>query len=273
MKQQIYWDKKQIAQNYDFGRPLSNRSILELFATISAKLSISLNNKKMLDAGCGTGRVTISLEMLAFAQQKIKQSHLKNYQLIKADLQHIPLDDNTVDFSLISSVLHVIPGWTQIIDELIRVTSTSGYLLLISEQADIYEIEQDRTKSQDRNLLEKFWGQFQKLKLEYGLSIPQKIQVGIRWQLGCPEIIDYLQKTGYQNINTITIPWQHKYTVADFMNILYKKCWSALFTSDPIKYDQVLKKMEQWLKQEKISRDEEYISDNKICCEIVKLSP
>lgn len=289
MKQKIYWDKNQIAKNYEIGRPLSAQAILELFNKITTNLNVPLNNEShLLDAGCGTVRVTmplaqafpklaitgidISPEMLEIARQKIEQYQLKNYKLIEADLHHIDIDDNQIDFTLISSVLHVIPNWQQIIDEMIRVTKLDGYLLLISEKADIYEIEQGRAKPQDRNLLEKFWGQFQKLKHEYELSIPKKIQVGIRWQLGCPEIVDYLKKKGHQNINTVTIPWKHKYTVADFMNILYKKCWSALFTSDPVKYDHVVKKMEEWLQQENISLDEQYNSQNYIRCEIIKLT-
>ena len=167
------WSKKQIAKNYELGRPLDSKVTLNLFEKISKITKTPYANKILLDAGCGNGRVTfpvadnypdlkivgidLSEEMLAILKEKITKVDIKNYKIINSSLSKIDYNDNHFNFSLISSVLHSIKNWRDIIDEVIRVTKEGGFLILISESGDIYDIGLGYKKSKKRDMMEKFW--------------------------------------------------------------------------------------------------------------------
>lgn len=126
MNKQTVWNKTQVAQNYDFSRPLDEKVIVELFNKIKENIPDSSENT-LLDAGCGTGRITIpvtkhfpnlqitgvdvSTEMLSILRRKISKSEIKNYQVLNGNLLKLNLPDNYFKITLISSVLHGIEDW------------------------------------------------------------------------------------------------------------------------------------------------------------------
>ena len=165
------WNKKQLAINYEFGRPIDKKAMINLFKKI-AKI-VSLQNKIILDAGCGTGRISIPLselfnhvkvigidksgEMIEVLKEKISKKETGNIEIITGDLSKIEFNDEYFDISIISSVLHSIPNWKQVITEIVRVTKKEGYLFLISEQGEIYDQALERKTSKNHNLMNRFW--------------------------------------------------------------------------------------------------------------------
>jgi len=97
-----------------------------------------------LDAGVGTGRfgavmadsypgrvvgIDVSVEMLA-------QAHAKSdgLRLLRGDLRRLPFPDNTFNGVLVVHILHLIERWQSVIDELWRVITKDGVLILGAEQ-------------------------------------------------------------------------------------------------------------------------------------------
>ncbi len=278
------WNKKTIAQNYDFGRPLDKSVLLKLFEHIKHLASINT----LLDAGCGTGRITIPLakyfpdlhitgvdnatEMLDVINQKITVGNIKNYTTKKEDLLHLDFDDNTFDISLISSVLHGITDWQKAVDEIIRVTKSHGYLLLISEQSDLYDLGLGRIKKQNNDLLHQFWNTYLFFRKKNSLTNTETSQVGITWQLGHPSVLQYLnEKHTIAQKNEIKIPWENVLTISDFMKIIKAKPWSSMFLEDNQKYQNLITDMENWMQNQHIDPYTGCHLNNVLLCEIVKI--
>lgn len=289
MTKSTRWNIQTVAESYDFGRPLDPHILLSLYAEIQA-ITSSFDGKELLDAGCGTGRITLPLarqqstlritgidnskEMLSVLGEKIRNEKLRNYKYLPGDLLKLPFQTHHFDAALISSVLHAIPQWKKAVNELVRIIKPSGLLLLISEESDMYNIALGRIKSKNKTLLEKFWGTYIELRQKYNLPSPESSQVGIRWQLGHPQVITYMKKKKtLKHMDEITIPWEKTFTTGEFLEIVKRRPWSSMFTADDKKYGMVVKDLEEWIKKEKISLDEQSISHNTLKCEIVKLNP
>ncbi|MBN1156328.1 methyltransferase domain-containing protein [Candidatus Woesearchaeota archaeon] len=282
----IEWNKKQLAKNYESGRPLDTKVIIELFNKISE--IVSLDNKKILDAGCGTGRISIPLsrrfdslkitgvdkskEMIEVLKEKIDEQKIKNYDVIKSDLSKIGFEDNYFDFAIISSVLHSIRDWHEVVKEVMRVIKKEGFLFLISEQGDIFDIGLERKASKGNGLLERFWGRYIELRHKYDLESPEKSQVGLKWELGEPKLIEFLSDMGYsESKSTITINWQKDFSIRESLDIIENRCWSSMFTADNQKFNNLIKDMKRWIEDEKISLQDKYTSSLTINCVVVRL--
>ncbi len=282
------WSKKQIAQNYELGRPLDAELAITLFEKISEIIKTDYDNKALLDAGCGNGRVTLPIskkypnlkivgidkseEMLSILKKRIKDNNIGNYKAINSDLSKIDYDENHFDFSLISSVLHSMKNWREILGEIIRVTKRAGFLILISEAGDMYDIGLGYKKSKKRDLMEKFWTKYIELRNKHNIENARDSQVGIRWGLGHPELIANLKKEkNLDSVNDFTIKWKKTFKIRDFMKIVELKCWSSMFTVDDEKYQKIVKDLKEWIKEEKISPDAKCVSNFIVNCEVVKL--
>ena len=280
------WNKKQLAINYDAGRPLDGEVIIRLFLQISNR--VPLDNRTLLDAGCGTGRISIPLckafpslkvvgidisgDMIEVLKTRISSQRITNFKVLRSNLLEINYKDNFFDFSLISSVLHSIPDWKQVIKEVIRVTKKGGYLFLMSEQGDIYDIGLERVQSRGINLLEKFWGRYVALRYKYGMGSPERSQVGLKWELGEPTLTSYLEKEGYvESKSSINIKWRKEFSIEESLGIIENRCWSSMFTEDSKKFDKLVRDMKGWVKENNISMQDAYFSDFTMNCAIIKL--
>lgn len=282
------WSKLKIAEAYDYGRPLPESIVLKAAKNIEQQTGISFVSKQLLDAGCGTGRVTLPLaihnkslqivgvdrskEMLHVLKRIIVEKEIGNYAVQDGDLLRLQFSDNKFDLSLVSSVLHAIPQWQRAVEEIVRVTKNLGHLLLVSEQSDLYDLGLERKKSKNNNLFEKFWGKYIALRHKYNLPGTEASQVGIRWQLGYPEVIDYLRERNYLGeLKDITINWENIFSIKDLLKILEERAWSSMFTADDATYNALLKDMRGWLKHEDIGLDQECSVQNVFKCEVVKI--
>lgn len=211
--------------------------------------------------------------MLAVLQHKLAKFKIKNYQVIHKNLLKLNIQDNSFTTTLISSVLHGIEDWKLGLNELIRVTKPSGYLLLISEEDDVTNIGLGRVKKASNNLLEIFWKKYVEFHFKNGLGRLDKPQVGIKWQLGHPEVIQHLnERKCIDEQKEIAINWKKEFTISDFMKIIEGRPWSVMFTADDQKYHALITDMKNWLKEQNISPHASCISNNILMCEIIKIT-
>lgn len=282
------WNKKLVAENYDFGRPLDEQVIIDLFIEILKYAPELEKNALLLDAGCGTGRVTLpiakyfpaisiigidtSKEMLAVLNRKISEFKPDNYKVETGDLFKVQKQNDLFDAVLISSVLHASENWRSIVDELIRVIKPNGFLFLISEQSDLYDLYLERIINKNTNIMEKFWGKYNEFRIKNNFGSFEASQVGIKWQLGHPEVIQYLrEKSLIKNINEITHVWKKRFTIKELMQIIEIRCFSGMFTADDKKYEALVKDMKRWIAEEHISLNESCMANNILMCEVVQI--
>lgn len=103
----------------------------------------TLKDKKVLDAGAGTGQISyaylttgadvtgidISPAMLEIARKRCAE--FPGYKAMVGDLTKLPFEDNSFDFITSRWVMEFIPDWPRAIRELRRVLKPGGTLLLI----------------------------------------------------------------------------------------------------------------------------------------------
>ena len=100
----------------------------------------------MLDAGCGTGQMSlplaamgydvvgfdISLDMVGIARAKCGCEGTANYAV--GDVRALPLADNSVDGATASKLLEHVSDWRKAVSELLRVLKPGASLMLIHER-------------------------------------------------------------------------------------------------------------------------------------------
>ncbi|TRM12127.1 class I SAM-dependent methyltransferase [Lentibacillus cibarius] len=102
------------------------------------------------DLGAGPGLFTIPLakqtekdvyavdvepEMLERLKQHADQENIKNIKLIESDLEHIHLAEQSVNRVLNAFVIHEVGSIDRTIDEMKRILTPGGYLLLMDWEA------------------------------------------------------------------------------------------------------------------------------------------
>lgn len=113
-----------------------------------AKIFNFQDKKNILDAGCGLGDIffnliqhsliqhgtacDISEQMILSLEQKLKKSGIKesHYEIVQANIDHLPFISNSFDIVLSSCVFHHISNLTDAINELLRVTRDGGRVLV-----------------------------------------------------------------------------------------------------------------------------------------------
>lgn len=125
-------------------------------------LKALVNNKVVLDAGCGTGKflpilesistkyigVDLSSNQLEKAKAKSKK---ENSLFLNSSLVNIPLEDNSVDLIISTWVLGTITDLTErekCLTELKRVLKPTGKIILV-ENAENSEFEELRNRTSD----------------------------------------------------------------------------------------------------------------------------
>ncbi len=128
------------APDYDFNRlsTFEHRKILsEQIRTLSHLLS-KYKPKKILEAGCGTGRILIPLSKKGYDIQGFDLSKNMLAQLKKkdasvktkvGDIENIPYEKNSFDFVYSVTVLMHLPDIKKAFKELYRVTEENGVLV------------------------------------------------------------------------------------------------------------------------------------------------
>ena len=128
-------DYNRIAGNYEIYRT-ANSSIIDYFAE-----EIPLDDKVILDFGCGTGNYTFAIRSLTNAQiygvepsDNMRLRALeKRLDVRKGDHHYIPFDDNFFDFIYMTDVIHHVPDLTVMFGELNRVLKPGGLVCIFTE--------------------------------------------------------------------------------------------------------------------------------------------
>lgn len=137
MSSSISFDRA--ADFYDATRGLPQQQAAQVTDMLAAELA---GRDRTLEIGVGTGRIAlplhergvalvgvdISLPMLA--RLVANASGRMPFSLLVADATRLPFADGGYDATIASHVFHLIPQWREATDEVLRVTSPGGVLLV-----------------------------------------------------------------------------------------------------------------------------------------------
>jgi ubiquinone/menaquinone biosynthesis C-methylase UbiE len=138
-------DYSKIASRYDATRDLPQEKLIACYNRLIEQRLFPADGK-VLDAGCGTGQVSlplaargydvrgidISKEMTMLAQSKASPDWRAHY--VPGDVRRIAADDNSFDAVVVSKLFQHVQAWQQACRELIRVTRPGCYIVQINER-------------------------------------------------------------------------------------------------------------------------------------------
>jgi ubiquinone/menaquinone biosynthesis C-methylase UbiE len=137
-------DYSRIADRYDATRELPGQILLACYDRL-IKAGLFPASGQILDAGCGTGQVSLPLaergyhirgidisnEMVTLAQSKVRLDWRARYTL--GDVRDIAEADATFDAVVVSKLLQHVADWTMACNEFIRVARPGSCIVQINE--------------------------------------------------------------------------------------------------------------------------------------------
>jgi ubiquinone/menaquinone biosynthesis C-methylase UbiE len=154
-QQSVAFDR--VASFYDHTRQLSNEGAKRVSELLSAEIR---DRQPVLEIGVGTGRIAlplaetgvslVGLDLSAPMLEKLvaKAGGHPPFSLVRADATKLPFGDGAFGVAYGVHVLHLIPGWRDVIRELARVVRPGGTVLLdfggAPEEVDAIEAVSNR---------------------------------------------------------------------------------------------------------------------------------
>ena len=140
------------AMNNSIRRFVQKRFEFRYFRNMLKSQDISLNEKVIIDAGCGSGYSTQLIQekfsptrLLAFdfmpEQIELAKKRNLNIDFFVGDIRHINESSNSIDGVFIFGVIHHISDWQNALKEVNRVLKPNG-VLLIEEPHFRFEFEE-----------------------------------------------------------------------------------------------------------------------------------
>lgn len=134
-----------VAARYDSTRDLPPEYLLACYARL-VECGLMPASGTILDAGCGTGQVSLPLaaqgyevrgidiaaEMVAIAQAKVRPGWRAHYAV--GDVRDIALDTHSIDAVVVSKLFQHIEDWKRACHELIRVARPGACIVQINER-------------------------------------------------------------------------------------------------------------------------------------------
>ena len=142
----IVYDKDRYSSN--IGKKISAKQ-----KNLILKLGQPWKNKKILEIGCGTGRLTLevakeeglitgldsSIEMILISKKKVSEDINQNLQFVNADCSSIPFRNSSFEVCLCINVMNHVPNYEKTIEEIVRVLKPGGILIVnISNLRGLY---------------------------------------------------------------------------------------------------------------------------------------
>lgn len=126
------------ANNYDL--TYNGRHSIRLYESLMKKIK-SVNPKKLLDVGCGTGTMismlaedkNISLAGIDLTEEmlNVARERLGNRAELKlGDSENLPWDNNSFDTIICSNSFHHYPEPMKVLNEMLRVLKPKGHLII-----------------------------------------------------------------------------------------------------------------------------------------------
>src|SRR5262249_24543483 len=154
-----------------------------------------------------------------------------------------------VDCIILSSVLHSVPEWRRALCRLVTALSPEGVMLLIGEEADLYNLALGRTGSTESKWptadgLKQFWADYSAQRLAVGLEHAEASQVGCAWNITNSNIASELSALHFTQADEARLTWEHPLLYGDLKSIVRERCYSSMFQSDPTAYSALVAHLE-----------------------------
>ncbi|MFC1593272.1 class I SAM-dependent methyltransferase [Candidatus Omnitrophota bacterium] len=211
---------------------------LEHYTKVSQDLlqNIELENKKLLDVGCGTGILSLaaltggaktitcgdqSSYMLNMCRDKIKSMGYGEDKVScrELDAESLPFQDGSFDITVSSMVLGLVPDQEKMIREMSRVTSKKGIVAIATHGTEHY-------KEATENAFK---------------VVPKRYVFGYRieyWPRSEKYIRTLLNKAGLNEVRTMRSTWQDNFQTGrdlfEFFMATSSSWWCAKYPRDKI---------------------------------------
>ncbi len=171
-------------QDY-FVRPFLHKADQKRHHEIVKNQISSVKKSRILDVACGTGAaiayldgsneytgLDLSYSMLKEAVKKVEKSSLQKSRLIQGNAEKLPFNDESFEFVLMDTALHMIPKYKLAISEIARVLTKGGVLVCTTPTIGINkEFDASWKKISDKRGLHSFTeANIQKVCSRNGLS-------------------------------------------------------------------------------------------------------
>lgn len=131
--------RRYLQENYEF----------RIFKELIKACNVNLNNKVIMDAGCGSGysselitKTYCPQKVIAFdimpEQIALARKRKINVDFFVGDVTNINIPDNTCDAVFVFGILHHIPEWRKALKEIDRVLKAGG-VALIEEPRHLFD--------------------------------------------------------------------------------------------------------------------------------------
>lgn len=244
------WTKS--ADSYEFGRPFPASLVKELFSISWQNSALKKQPASVYEAGVGTGRILVPLtskwprssflgvdtnqRMLSQLKTTIKSRKHLNLSLLNANAVNFKTS-SPHDLAITSSVLHVIPNWRMVLENIFASLSINGILALVGEEADLYNLALNRAPEilagqEPSSLLVDYWGRYHELRKESGCPNVECSQVGARWEATNDEAAKFCISCGYFEFTLKQVQWNLEWSLNEMIQIVERQCYSSIFTLD-----------------------------------------
>jgi SAM-dependent methyltransferase len=257
-------DFTRIADAYDLSRSLPADIMTEFYRRLIAAGVLRVTDR-VLDAGCGTGQlslplfvlgvdvtgVDVSLAMVERARTKFADAHRSRF--IVGDIRDLGLADNAFDLTIASKLFQHVANWQRGMDEICRVTRAGGYFINISERGA-------------------FWNQVRaRFAAECGKLGHVNRYLGLHPQQSLSE---YAKGRGAHAvaIDIAGLTWQKRVAFGEVYRQLQQRLFAEFWPIPEADYEQALANVRRWIDAHKTGAGTVMVMDAKLTIEAFRIA-